>query len=70
MDFRLGKRLYKEDLVVWGKPKMRNIDRDTYRSMHEYLVVREARVRIEQPGFQTKVMIIVTTLPIPREYSK
>jgi hypothetical protein len=70
-DFRRGKRLGKDDHIVdWPKPTMRDIDRETYKSMPKYLTVREARVRIEQPGFRTKVLIVVTTLLDPEQYSK
>ena len=68
----VGRKLedHSEDKWLWKGRRVYLFDRDTYRSMPEYLAVREARVRIEQPGFRTKVMIIVTTLLNPREYSK
>ena len=71
-DFRCGKRLGKEDhLVKWRKPaRRRGLDRDLYNSMPEYITVREARVRIDHPGFRTKSMVIVTTLLDPMEYTK
>ena len=71
-DFRCGKRLGKEDhLVKWRKPsRRRGLDRDLYNSMPEYITVREARVRIDHPGFRTKSMVIVTTLLDPVEYTK
>ena len=70
-DFRRGTRIGKDDHIVrWPKPTMRDIDRETYKAMPEYLTVREARVHIEQPGFRTKVMIVVTTLLDPEQYTK
>jgi len=70
-DFRRGKRLGTDDHIVrWPKPSMRNIDRETYKAMPEYITVRETRVRVEQPGFRTKVLIVVTTLLDPEQYSK
>ena len=71
-DFRCGKRLGKEDhLVKWRKPsRRRSLDRDLYNSMPEYITVREARVRIDHPGFRTKSMVIVTTLLDPVAYTK
>lgn len=71
-DFRCGKRSGKEDhLVKWRKPsRRRGLDRDLYNSMPEYITVREARVRIDHPGFRTKSMVIVTTLLDPMEYTK
>ncbi len=37
---------------------------------YEKGTVREARVRIDQPGFRTRSMVIVTTLLDPSQYSK
>ena len=38
--------------------------------MPEHILVREVRVHIEQPGFRTKSMVIVTTLLDPVTYTK
>lgn len=63
-DFRRGKRLGQDDHVVrWPKPtKPRTIDRETYDLLPEFLLVRETRVRVEQAGFRSRVIIVVTTL--------
>ena len=63
-DFRRGKRLGKGDHIVqWPKPtKPRTIDRKTYNSLPEFLTVRETLVRVEQAGFRTQTIIVVTTL--------
>lgn len=63
-DFRRGKRLGKGDhLVKWLKPtKPRSIDRATYDALPEFLLIREVQVRVEQPGFRTKTLIVATTL--------
>lgn len=63
-DFRRGKRLGKDDHIVrWPKPaKPRSIDQETYDSLPEFLSVRETRVRVEQAGFRTRTIIVVTTL--------
>lgn len=63
-DFRRGKRLGKDDHIVkWLKPtKPRSIDRETYDSLPEFLLVRETRVRVEQAGFRSRTIIVVTTL--------
>ena len=63
-DFRRGKRLGKDDhLVTWQKPrKPRSIDRPTYDTLPDSLTIRECRVRIAQPGFRVKVVVIATTL--------
>jgi len=70
-DFSKGKLLGKDDHVVpWPKPWIRGIDRETQKSMPKYLMVRECKIEIKQPGFRTKEIIIVTTLLDPIEYTK
>lgn len=70
-DFRCGQRLGKEDhLVQWKKPFIRGAGRAAQLAMPRFITVREARVRIVQPGFRTRSMVIVTTLLDPTEYSK
>jgi len=66
-DFRRGKRLGKGDHIVnWTKPRLpRSIDWSTYKSLPEYLEVRETRVRVAQPGFRSREIIVVTTLLDP-----
>ncbi len=69
-DFRRGKRLGKNDhLVRWGKPSMRDIDRETYRSFPDFITVRECRFYVDQPGFRSNEVIIVTTILDPRDAS-
>jgi hypothetical protein len=71
-DFRRGQRLGQDDHVVqWRKPaKPRTIDRKTYRTLPDFLMVRECRIRVEQPGFRIRTLIIATTLLDPNEFSK
>jgi hypothetical protein len=67
-DFRRGRRLGEGDHVVeWPKP--RSIDRDTYAALPESLSVREVRVRVEQAGFRTKILIVATTLVASEEFT-
>jgi Transposase DDE domain len=63
-DFRRGKRLGPGDHVVeWRKPtKPRTMDRHTYNALPDSLTVREVRVTVEQPGFRTRALVVVTTL--------
>src|SRR5262249_37408774 len=63
-DFRRGKRLGPGDHVVrWPKPrKPRSIDQETYDALPEFLLVRECRVRVEQPGFRVQTLVLATTL--------
>jgi hypothetical protein len=71
-DFRRGRRLGPEDHVVrWDKPtSIRSLDRAAYRALPESVTVREARVRVAQPGFRTKSVVVVTTLLDPRQVTK
>ena len=63
-DFRRGRRLGEGDhVVVWPKPqKPRTIDREAYAALPESLTVRECRVRVGQPGFRTRILVVATTL--------
>jgi hypothetical protein len=71
-DFRKGKRLGKDDhLVRWEKPtSIRSVDRRTYNSLPDSITVREVRFRVEQPGFRTRSVVVVTTLLDPEQASK
>jgi hypothetical protein len=70
-DFRKGTRLGPDDhLVEWPKPHIRDVGRAAQRAMPRFLTVREVRVRVEQAGFRTREIIVVTTLLDPNEYSK
>jgi hypothetical protein len=71
-DFRRGRRLGPEDHVVrWAKPtSIRSLDRAAYRALPEWVTVREARVRVAQPGFRTRSVVVVTTLLDPRLTTK
>jgi hypothetical protein len=63
-DFRCGRRLGKGDHIVqWRRPSIiRSIDRQTLNSLPEFLTIRETRVQVEQPGFRSRTIIVVTTL--------
>jgi hypothetical protein len=63
-DFRRGKRLGPGDHIVeWLKPtKPRTMDYQTFSKLPDILLVREVRVRVEEPGFRTTVLVIATTL--------
>ena len=69
-DFRSGQRLGPDDhLVYWNKPQRPHwMSREQYDTLPEILTVREVRVRVEQKGFRTKELIVVTTLLDPKEY--
>jgi hypothetical protein len=71
-DFRRGQRLGQEDHIVhWRKPtSIRSLDRQSYQALPESVTVREMRVRVAQPGFRTKAVVVVTTLLDPRQATK
>ena len=71
-DFRKGIRLGKHDHIVrWKKPSsIRSIDWKTYHSLPEFITVRETRILVEQPGFRTQSIVIVTTFLDPQEITK
>jgi hypothetical protein len=71
-DFRKGRRLGKDDhLVVWRKPtSIRSVDRPTYNALPDSITVREARFRVEQAGFRTRSVVVVTTLLDPGQASR
>jgi hypothetical protein len=71
-DFRRGKRLGQDDHIVkWPKPtKPRSIDREAYDTLPDFLMIRECRVHVEQPGFRIRTLIIATTLLDADEYTK
>jgi len=71
-DFRKGKRLAKDDHIVrWKKPSsIRSVDRATYRSLPDFITVRETRIHAKTPGFRSKTIIVVTTLLDPQQTTK
>jgi hypothetical protein len=71
-DFRRGRRLGAEDHIVrWPKPtSIRSLGREEYHALPESITVREARVRVAQPGLRTRSVVVVTTLLDPRQVTK
>jgi hypothetical protein len=71
-DFRRGTRLGKEDhIVVWLKPtRPRSIDKAAYDALPEFLMIRECRVRVEQPGFRVRSLVVATTLLDAEEFTR
>jgi Transposase DDE domain len=63
-DFRRGQRLGDEDHIIrWFKPtSIRSLDWKSYKALPESITVRETRIRVVQPGFRTKSIVVVTTL--------
>ena len=71
-DFRRGKRLGTYDhIVLWSKPQRpRSMDWKTFNTLPQSLAIRECRFQVEQPGFRSKTITIVTTLLDADEYTK
>jgi hypothetical protein len=63
-DFRRGKRLGRGDHIVeWPKPSfIRSMNWQDFKALPELLTIRETRVQVRQPGFRSRIMIVVTTL--------
>jgi putative transposase len=70
-DFRTGRRLGRSDHVVcWDKPQRPAwMSPDQYKALPASLSVREVRVRVEQQGFRTRELVVVTTLLDPQKYT-
>jgi hypothetical protein len=63
-DLRRGRRLGPgEHVVSWPKPQRPGwMDEATYAGLPGRLELRELRVRVPQPGFRTRALVVVTTL--------
>jgi hypothetical protein len=72
-DFRRGTRLGREDhLVEWHRDRNRRawMSREEFAALPRVMVMRELRVRVEQPGFRTKWFVVVTTLLDPGAFPR
>ena len=70
-DFRRGVRLGREDHVVeWHRDRDRRawMSREEFAALPRVMVMRELRVRVEQPGFRTKSFVVVTSLLDPAAF--
>lgn len=69
-DFRTGQRLGKDDhLIFWKKPARPEwMPQEQYAQLPDELQLREVRVRVEQRGFRTQEIIVVTTLLDVEQY--
>lgn len=69
-DFRTGKRLGQDDhLVCWSKPARPSwMSKNQYAALPDSLTMREVRVHVEQKGFRTRELVVVTTLLDPEKY--
>lgn len=69
-DFRLGLRLGPEDqLVRWPKPQRPDwMSPEQYAALPEFLTLREVRIHVQQRGFRTRRLVVVTTLLDSEQY--
>jgi hypothetical protein len=70
-DFRTGRRLGRNDhAVCWSKPQRPQwMSKEQYDRLPESLTLREVRVHVEQKGFRTRELVVVTTLLDPKKYT-
>jgi hypothetical protein len=69
-DFRRGQRLGRDDHVVRVSkpPRPEWMSQEQYDALPDSLTVREVRVRVEQKGFRTRELVVVTTLLDAKKY--
>jgi hypothetical protein len=69
-DFRTGKRLGKDDhLVFWTRPQRPKwMSAEQYATLPEELTLREVRIRVVQKGLRTRSLVVVTTLLDSEQY--
>ena len=68
----MGTRLGKDDHLVAGKKptSIRSVDRRTYDAAPDSIIVREVRLRVEQPGFRTRSVVVATTILDPERATR
>lgn len=69
-DFRTGKRLGKDDhLVFWTRPQRPKwMSVEQYATLPAELTLREVRIRVVQKGLRTRSLVVVTTLLDSEQY--
>ena len=69
-DFRTGQRLGSRDhLVCWKKsPRPEWMSKEVHAALPDSLTLREVRVHVEQKGFRTRELVVVTTLLDAEKY--
>ncbi len=71
-DFERAKRLGTGDhLVTWKRPTRPTwMDQATYEQIPETITVRLVEVKVDEPGFRTESLFVVTTLTANKQYPK
>lgn len=69
VDFRTGTRLASGDRVVfWTRPQRPAwMSQEQYEALPGVLAIRQVRVRVSQPGFRVRQLVVATTLIDPEE---
>lgn len=72
VNWRSGKKLGQQDhVVVWSKPpRPKWMSVEQYQQIPDTLMVRQCFVQVQQKGFRTHGMIVISTLLDPRLYPK
>ena len=70
-DFRTGQRLgHNDHRVCWEKPQCPAwMSREQYEALPDALALREVRVQVQQQGFRTRELVVVTTLLDAERYT-
>jgi hypothetical protein len=62
---------HQDHIIPWFKPSsIRSLDWRAYQALPESMAIRETLIRVTQPGFRTKTLVVVTTLLDPRQTTK
>jgi hypothetical protein len=72
-DFRRGRRLGREDhWIEWHRSRNRPqwMSREEFAALPRELLMRELKVRVDKPGFRTKVFVVVTSLLDPEVFPR
>lgn len=71
-DFRRGRRLGTDDhLITWDRPPQPNwMSPEEYARIPETMQLREIRFQVTEPGKETEIITVITTLTDATEYSK
>lgn len=71
-DFRRGRRLGTDDhLITWDRPPQPNwMSPEEYARIPETMQLREIRFQVIEPGKETEIITVITTLTDATEYSK
>ena len=72
VDYRKTQRLGAGDhLITWTRPKRPAwMDQQTYEQIPETITLRLVEIKVSEPGFRTRSLVVVSTLSDPERYPK